>query len=401
LDTPLPLVSIVTPSYNQGRFIEQTIRSVIAQDYPNLEYIVVDGGSSDGTLDVLRRYEGRLRWISEPDRGQSEAINKGFRLARGEIVAWLNSDDTYLPGAVAKAVAYLQGHPQTAMVYGEGYLMDEAGRVTGRFPATEPFSLWRLVYFGDYILQQTVFWRRSVFDAVGMLDESLHYSMDWDFWIRVAKCFEIAYMPEFLGNLREYATAKTFAGGLERFHELAAMMRRHGTRLYPPAYFNYGWDAYQVALRDKVRRELPWLDRPFFRRVGRTLRRVGANLIFGRLSRLYPPSPHPDGWLSDRAYFLFPSWHGRTRLRIAGSAEHSPSRLLPLKAEILFNGRYLLRLDVTNNRPFEVELALPSGIPEAPLLEVALRVNPCFVPAAAGGTDARRLTFQLRELSLA
>src|SRR5438128_8552250 len=129
----LPLVSIVTPSYNQGRFIEDTIRSVLAQDYPNLEYIVVDGGSTDHTLDVLRRYEGRLRWVSEPDRGQSEAINKGFRMARGEIVSWLNSDDTYVPGAIGKAVAHLGARPEVVMVYGEGYLLDEGGRVTRRF----------------------------------------------------------------------------------------------------------------------------------------------------------------------------------------------------------------------------------------------------------------------------
>jgi hypothetical protein len=287
------------------------------------------------------------------------------------------------------------------MVYGEGYLMDEAGRVTRRFPATEPFSLWRLVYFGDYILQQTVFWRRSVFDAVGLLDESLHYGMDWDFWIRVAKCFEIAYMPEFLGNLREYATAKTFAGGLERFHELTGVMRRYGTRRYPPAYFNYGWDAYQTALREKIRRDMPWLDRPLFRRLGRLVRRMGANLIFSRLSRLFPPSPYSDGWLSDRAYFLFPSWRGKTHLRIAGSTEHSPGRLLPFTAEVLFNGRCLLRLTLTGKRPFEVEEPLPRGIPDASMLEVALRINRSFVPAGESGTDPRRLTFQLRNLWLA
>ena len=397
----LPLVSIVTPSYNQGRFIEDTIQSVLGQDYPNLEYIVVDGGSTDQTLEVLRRHEGRLRWISEPDGGQSEAINKGFRMARGEIVSWLNSDDTYVPGAVTKAVAYLRACPDVAMVYGEGYLLDEAGRVTRRFPSTEPFSLWRLVYFSDYILQQTAFWRRCVFDAVGMLDESLHYGMDWDFWIRVAKRFEIAYIPEFLGNLREYAAAKTFSGGLHRFSELASMMRRHGRRRFPPAYFNYGWDAYQAAMGERIRRDLPWLDRPAFQRLGRSVRSLGANLIFGRLSRLFPPSPYPDRWLSDRAYFLFPDWRGKTRLRFAGTAQCSPERVLPLRAEVLFNGRYLLRFDLTRSRPFEIEVPLPPGVPEAPMLEITLRMNRCFVPAASGGEDPRRLTFQLAELSLA
>jgi glycosyltransferase involved in cell wall biosynthesis len=397
----LPLVSIVTPSFNQGRFIEQTIQSVLAQDYPNLEYVVVDGGSTDQTLDILRRYEGRLRWVSEPDGGQSEAINKGFRMARGDIVAWLNSDDTYLAGAVSKAVAHLQAHPEVALIYGEGYLMDEAGHVTRRFPATEPFNLWRLVHFSDYILQQTVFWRRWVFDTVGMLDESLHYGMDWDFWIRVAKRFEVAYIPEFLGNLREYATAKTFAGGLERFEELTAMMRRHGTRRYPPAYFNYGWDAYQTALQEKIRRDLPWLDRPSMQRLGRRLRGLGANLIFGNLSRLFPPSPYADGWLADRAYFLLPDWHGRRTLRIAGSAVHVPGPLIPLKVEVMLNGRHSFRLDVTRPIEFAFEVPLPRGIPDASMLEVALLAHRSFVPAAYGRKDHRRLSFQLKELALA
>jgi glycosyltransferase involved in cell wall biosynthesis len=397
----LPLVSIVTPSLNQGRFIEDTIQSVLAQDYPNIEYIVVDGGSTDQTLDVLRRYDGRLRWVSERDGGQSEAINKGFRMARGDIVAWLNSDDTYLAGAVGKVVAHLCSHPRVAMIYGEGYLMDEAGRVSRRFPATEPFNLWRLVHFSDYILQQTVFWRRWVFDSVGMLDESLHYGMDWDFWIRVAKRFEVAYVPEFLGNLREYATAKTFSGGLQRFGELTGIMRRHGNRRYPPAYFNYGWDAYQTALREKIRRDMPWLDRPPLNWLGRKVRGVGANLIFGSVSRLFPPSPYADGWLADRAYFLIPEWRERRCVRIAGTAVHVPARLMPLKVEVTLNGRYWFRFEVTRRSDFALEVPLPPRIPDAPMLEVAMRSNRSFVPAAFGGQDHRRLSFQLNELTLA
>ncbi len=138
-----PLVSIITPSFNQGHFIEETIQSVLDQDYPNIEYLVIDGGSTDNTVEILRKYEGRLKWISEPDGGQSHAINKGFRMARGEIVAWLNSDDTLLPGAITKAAGHLAANRETMMVYGEGYLMDHHSQITGRFPATEPFNLWR------------------------------------------------------------------------------------------------------------------------------------------------------------------------------------------------------------------------------------------------------------------
>ena len=151
-----PLVSIITPSYNQGRFIRATIQSVLAQDYPELEYIVMDGGSADETRSVVKDYASRLTFVSEKDRGQSHAINKGFRLARGSILFWLNSDDVILPGAVRSAVDEFARSPATGAVYGQGYLMDKEGAVTSPFSATGPFNLWKLVYLSDYILQQTL-----------------------------------------------------------------------------------------------------------------------------------------------------------------------------------------------------------------------------------------------------
>ena len=129
-----PLVSIVTPSYNQGPYIEATIQSVVSQDYPHLEYIVIDGGSQDNTVAILKRYAERLCWISEPDHGQADAINKGFRIAHGEILAWLNSDDTYLPGAVCQVVEYFQRHPDVSMVYGEGQHVDAEGHISLPIP---------------------------------------------------------------------------------------------------------------------------------------------------------------------------------------------------------------------------------------------------------------------------
>ncbi len=134
----LPLVSIVTPSFNQAKFLEQTILSVLEQEYPHLEYIIVDGGSTDGSQDIIQRYAARLAWwVSEPDQGQTDAINKGFNRAQGEIYAWLNSDDTYLPGAVLEAVEYLRAHPEAGMVYGDANLTDEKGEIIGRFPARQ------------------------------------------------------------------------------------------------------------------------------------------------------------------------------------------------------------------------------------------------------------------------
>ncbi len=163
-----PLVSIVTPSYNHGLYIEATIQSVLQQDYPNLEYIVIDGGSQDDTVEILKRYGDRLCWISEPDHGQADAINKGFRMARGEILAWLNSDDTYLPGAVRQAVEYFQKHPDTSMVYGEGQHVDAAGHIIEPY-TTEPFDYQRLSE-RCFICQPTVFFRAHVFRDIGPLD---------------------------------------------------------------------------------------------------------------------------------------------------------------------------------------------------------------------------------------
>ncbi|MBI3280997.1 MAG: glycosyltransferase, partial [Acidobacteria bacterium] len=216
-----PLVTIVTPSYNQGRFIRATIETVLAQDYPHLEYIIMDGGSTDATPAIAAEYASRLSFFSEKDRGQSHAINKGFQRAKGEIVAWLNSDDLFLPGSVRRGSHALARHTRAGAAYGEGYLIDREGKITGRFPATEPFNLWKLIYLSDYILQQTVYFRRRVFDQVGFLDESLHWGMDWDVLVRIARRFPLAYVPEFMGCLREYDEAKTFSGGARRLRELA------------------------------------------------------------------------------------------------------------------------------------------------------------------------------------
>src|SRR5262249_45140624 len=133
-----PLVSIVTPSFNQGRFIRETIESVLLQDYPNLEYMVIDGGSTDETVSILERYRDRFFWVSEPDRGQAHAINKGWKRAKGDILAWLNSDDMYLPGAISNAARYLVDHPEIGLVYGDGYHVAEDGRMLSLYP-TERF----------------------------------------------------------------------------------------------------------------------------------------------------------------------------------------------------------------------------------------------------------------------
>jgi len=394
-----PLVSIITPSFNQGQFIEETIQSVLSQDYPNIEYLVIDGGSTDNTLEVLRKYEGRLKWVSEPDSGQSHAINKGFRMARGEIVAWLNSDDTFLPGAITKVARHLSENRETMMVYGEGYLMDHQGQITGRFPATEPFNLWRLIYYGDYILQQTVFIRKAVFDVISMVDESLHYGMDWDLFIRIGKRFKVDYLPEYLGVLREYPQAKSFAGGVKRLQELTSIMRRHGNRRYPPAFFNYCWHPYQDAFLEELRHAIPWLRWTWLERGSESMRKVITHLIFKQVTRMGQPSPFSDGWVGDCSYFLFTDIRDKKMLRVVGSTQEVPGRVLPMKIRLSLNGRVMEQRRVKRQSEFVITCPVSPQRNEEPL-EVILKTNRHFVPSRFGTKDNRRLAFQLKEIEL-
>ncbi|MBK9711154.1 MAG: glycosyltransferase [Kouleothrix sp.] len=232
-----PLVSIVTPSLNQGAFIADAIESVLAQDYPNVEYLVVDGGSRDETLDVLRRYAGRVRWRSEPDGGQADAINKGVALTRGEIVGWLNADDVYAPGAIARAVGELQAHPAAALVYGQAEFIDRSGTPLGPCAQVEPFDLHRLIHHLDFIVQPATFFRRAAFAAVGGLDAGLRYCLDYDLWIRLALRYPVRYLPAPLARARVYPETKTASGGLERLDEIERMVRRYGRRRLPSLFY--------------------------------------------------------------------------------------------------------------------------------------------------------------------
>jgi len=212
----LPLVSIVTPSFNQGEFIEETIQSILNQDYPNIEHIVIDGASTDGTLSVLKRYDGRIFWLSQPDRGQSDAINKGFRRARGDILTWLCADDLYERTTVAKIVKHFDEHSATAMVYGECLYIDSMGETIGKYP-TRDFDIAALLLFG-FIPQPTVFMRKSVLDRVGLADTDLHFAMDLDLWVRIAMSGRVDFISEILGRYRLHDGTKTVSssGAFER-----------------------------------------------------------------------------------------------------------------------------------------------------------------------------------------
>ncbi len=205
-----PLVTIVTPSFNQARFLEQTMRSVLDQDYPNIEYMVVDGGSTDGSVDLIQKYSKRLKWwVSEKDGGQAEAINKGFTRASGEIIAWINSDDYYMPGAIAEAVKTLCEHPDVGMVYGKVRVVDETEKVLNQL-AYGDWSLSDLMSF-RIIGQPAVFIRRKVLEKTGYLDQSYHLLLDHQLWIRLAREGGMLYVPSLWASAHYHEDCKNLA----------------------------------------------------------------------------------------------------------------------------------------------------------------------------------------------
>ncbi len=226
--TERPLVSIITPSFNQSRYVEATINSVLSQDYPNIEYMIVDGGSQDRTVEIVKKYENKLAWwVSEKDKGQTDAINKGFARAKGEILAWLNSDDTYEPGAISAAVKYLQEHPEAGMVYGDCNFINEDGRVIGKFGAAQTNQkLLRQGYV--HIPQQTMFFRAELWKQVGPLDPSFYFAMDYDLWTRISARAELKYVPQTWANFRLHTTGKTIVADDRCWPEMVRVHYRDG-----------------------------------------------------------------------------------------------------------------------------------------------------------------------------
>jgi glycosyltransferase involved in cell wall biosynthesis len=201
---------------------------------------VIDGGSTDATPAILREYAGdpRFHWLSEVDRGQADAVNKGMALTRGEIVAWLNSDDVYAPGAVSHAVEILLAHPEAALLYGQAEEIDHTGAITRLYMHIGPFDLQRLIHCLDFIVQPATFFRRVPFLAVGGLDTSLHYCLDYDLWIKLALRFPVLHTVAVLARSRVYPETKTARGGLERLLEMERMIRRYGRPLLPSIYYS-------------------------------------------------------------------------------------------------------------------------------------------------------------------
>jgi glycosyltransferase involved in cell wall biosynthesis len=247
----LPLVSIITPSFNQGQFLEATICSVLEQDYTPLEYIVIDGGSTDNSSQIIEGYASRLAyWESQTDRGQAHAINKGLQRARGDILGWLNSDDLLLPGIVSRVVRVFAQHPQVDVVYGRLERIDASGRLlpTPLLPKDRvDFGLSEVL--GECVVNQPgSFWRRSVMGEVGLLDEQLHYSLDYEYWIRLALAgANFMHLPDVVARFRLSSGSKTVGQTAVMAQEQLRVLEALASRLDLPTML--GWTPEQVRRR--------------------------------------------------------------------------------------------------------------------------------------------------------
>jgi len=240
-----PLVTIVTPCLNSARFIEQTVLSVLEQDYPRLEYIVMDGGSTDGTLDILKKYEARLRWRTGADKGAADAINKGFALGSGEILGFLNADDLYLPGAVSVAVR--QFKDDAAAVYGEAWWIDEAGQRISPYPVKD-FDR-ALLERDCFICQPASFFRRRDFENAGGLDPALNLTFDYDLWLRLTRTGQVRRIPEALAESRMHKSNKTLGQRDAVFRETFRVLKRNCG--YVPFSWIYSYLCYRADARDQ------------------------------------------------------------------------------------------------------------------------------------------------------
>jgi len=354
-----PLVSIIVPSYQQAKYLRTAIDSILAQDYNPMEILVLDGGSNDGSREILESYGDKIWFRSAPDGGQCDAINEGFRRSRGEYVAWLNSDDFYYPGAVAHAVEVLKNNPEVALVYGEGNLVAEDGSVMWRFPETVPFDLWRLANHSDYILQPTVFFRREALFECGLLNEKLNWGLDWELWIRIGKRFPFSYTDRVLAAGRIYGDTKTATGGYRRLREINRILRSHGARRFSPAAVSHAiitvvrqfCNNAELITPEVVTSSVPGGLRkflsPLIERIERRLRRWLQNV----------QGVWQDGMVNKHGHLWIPSAGRSCSLEIQGKNLAIDGQRIELRAA----GRSISTESIAGGETFRLKLPIPEG----------------------------------------
>ncbi|MEF3312866.1 glycosyltransferase family 2 protein [Paenibacillus sp. GYB004] len=379
--SPKPLVSVVTPSYQQGPFIRETIESIVSQDYPNVELIVVDGGSKDETVAILekyaRRYGDRFRYISEKDRGQSHALNKGLALARGEIIGWLNSDDTYWPKAIRRAVDSLRKHPEYGLVYGKANHTDRNNQLLRPYPVDPSVDRVRL-FDVCTVCQPAVFIRKKVLDDVGPIDESLQFCMDYDLWMRISAKYRFGYIDEVLANSRLHDDCKSmkqyFSVGLPEI--IRSSLKNYGT-------VSNNWIIQFIA------HHLPegpgWL-----------MEKLHPFRLFGGGYRIVSSNRFEDGW-APPSYTLEIDSGGSTDAKwLLIEGDHLLPKVAKKTGDLVLtvqvNGRRLLETK-TGEGAFTLKIPLEG---RADSYSVDIRANTSFVPAQLDmNDDRRRLSFKV------
>ncbi len=393
-----PVISVVTPSMNMGRQVEKAIESVLSQDYPHVEYVVMDGGSTDGTLEILRHYEGRLRWRSEPDHGQADAVNKGFALTRGKVFAFLKPGDTYRPGALAAAGDAFRSHPRAGLVYGEAYDVGVSGAILRRHE-TQPLDYEDLNY-GCHICQPAAFVSRDAFQRAGMLDTSLHLIPDYDLWIRIAAENQMVHIARCLADRCIYPGIKTLRDGRAVYREVFSTVRKHFS------YVPYSWlNGYACQLVGKGEQ---FFEQPVTTWPARLLSLyLGLKMNPGQRRRYLADwdglgsagaagfdGQWEDGWVSRRFRRTLHLPPGPFRLRITG--RHASPFLLPLHMQVRLDGTAVGEKTVYWRGPFRMDLAL-SGRARPRAASLVLEFNKAWRP---GGLDQRMLACILEQIEI-
>ncbi len=384
----LPLVSVVTPSYNHGRFIRETIESVLGQDYPTLEYLVIDGGSTDSTIEILREHEPNLQWSSEPDRGPAHAINKGWRRSRGEILLWVNADDLLLPGAIRTAVAALHQRPDAVGVYGSGLVTDESGSPIEEWPTREvdPRDALEL---NDPFIQPATYVRAAAARAAGLVDERYRWAFDWDFFLRVMALGPMVATSAPLAVWRRHSETLTETGGIPRLWEIYKMLRRHGAPISAPAYRVYA----NELLRSKMDR---WSGHQS-RAVARLAAEVSTRIAASKLAAEVAGGRYADGWATRRVRVYSGDRGSSVLVRGTVDTVRYPA-LRDQHLTVLVGGEVVTEQTLADGE-FSVQARLPQRL--GPPWRVEVRATKAFVPRRVGlGADRRHLAYMLHSVDV-
>ncbi len=245
-----PKISIITPSFNQAQFIERTIQSVLSQDYPNIEYIIMDGGSTDGTLEILKKYDKKIIWKSAKDNGQSDAINKGLKIATGDIVAYLNSDDTYEPETFSKVANFFKKNPEKKWVYGKCQIINEEDQEIRKWITCyknlllKKFSYSKLLS-ENFISQPATFWKKELHKEIGYFNEKENFCMDYEFWLRIGQKYNAGIINDYLSNFRYYSDSKSGSVNKKQFQDELRLAKKYGKN-YPFSILLHKFNYYKI-----------------------------------------------------------------------------------------------------------------------------------------------------------